>query len=1274
MESRVKRFDLKSRKIQFKIRPIPEKEEPTSWIREAVNDMFKHALTGLSPEDKVGITFSGKSFAAERGNGWINFKDCSNLKFSDVWEMISKIFQSNSEGISTDDFSLTITSVKLPSGQGKTQSGKYNTFTEECIKRRGIINIKNNDNLCLPRALVVGKVYADNENYLKVKVRRDIGKIQTQKALKLVDDAHITVPAEGCGIPELKIFQNHLKEYKVTVYEYGSKGQKVIFEGFPTQNGKEKKSINLLYNDNHFNVITSLTAAFCCGYYCEECHIPYNSKNQHKCHRSCPQCQNTPSCSRNEKEVLCKDCNRNFRGKSCFDTHKASNSTGKNSICEQMKKCILCLKTYGATRQHICGEYFCKMCSKHVEKEHMCYILPDNRIPAYKGILYIFYDLESRQEKVIGEKMLTIGSETSVTPVKMHVPNLCVFQQKCDQCFDVPNLHFCQKCNLSLNIIKEEEDIEGNVVAKFLKHILNVRQKFKKVIVIAHNGQSYDHQFLLNYILEQTNLTPQLIMRGSKIILMEIANVKFLDSLNYFPMALSKLPKAFQLSPVFKKGYFPHFFNTKENAKYIGKLPAMEYYSPDSMKTEDRDEFLKWYAEHQYDNFDMERDLVEYCISDVKILTETCLKFRQLFLNQSNVEPFLEATTIASVCNLVYRRNFLQPNTIGLIPKNGYRCVDNQYTPAIKWLIWEQKKRKIDIKHAAKGREAVINGVKVDGFCEETKQIFEFHGCFYHGHPDCLKHTRDEPLSEDKYDTLNHRYERTLAKTKRLRSFNYEVIEMWHCEFQTLQKYLNDEELDFLNNHPLIQNTPLNPRDAFYGGRTGNTFNYYKCKEGEKIKYIDVCSLYPWVCKNGKFPIGHPKIHTANDEICSTMKLDGVNGLVKCKILPPENLFHPVLPMKQNNKLMFSLCRACSSEKNQEQICTHSDDERALLGTWVIEEVVKAVKMGYKLLAVLEIWEYDVTQYNPNTGSDGLFTRMINTYLKIKQQASGWPSTCMSEEDKNKYVADFLDKENIDLELSEIENNPGKRSLAKLILNSFWGKFGQRENQQKTCILNKPSDLFLLLTHPSIDVLYILPINEDNIVVNFELKEEAADSLPTVNVCIASYTTTQARLKLYTYLENLKERVLYYDTDSVIYVSCQGDIDPPTGEFIGDMTDELESYGEGSYITEFVSGGPKNYAYKVFSTKDNGEHVVCKVKGIFLNYESSQKIHFDSIKEAVLKFSVEDDESIVIKSNNIRRTKEHQEVTVEEVKTYKPKAEKRRFLFDHSSVPYGFKR
>lgn len=50
-------------------------------------------------------------------------------------------------------------------------------------------------------------------------------------------------------------------------------------------------------------------------------------------------------------------------------------------------------------------------------------------------------------------------------------------------------------------------------------------------------------------------------------------------------------------------------------------------------------------------------------------------------------------------------------------------------------------------------------------------------------------------------------------------------------------------------------------------------------------------------------------------------------------------------------------------------------------------------------------------------------------------------------------------------------------------------------------------------------------------------KEETYEPLSTVNVALAAYTTVQARLKLYSYLEKFGDRVLYYDTDSAIYIS-----------------------------------------------------------------------------------------------------------------------------------------
>ena len=48
---------------------------------------------------------------------------------------------------------------------------------------------------------------------------------------------------------------------------------------------------------------------------------------------------------------------------------------------------------------------------------------------------------------------------------------------------------------------------------------------------------------------------------------------------------------------------------------------------------------------------------------------------------------------------------------------------------------------------------------------------------------------------------------------------------------------------------------------------------------------------------------------------------------------------------------MFPLCRTCA-ETLQQSPCTHTDDERALVHTWVSEEVKLAKRKGYRITQV----------------------------------------------------------------------------------------------------------------------------------------------------------------------------------------------------------------------------------------------------------------------------------------------------------------------------------
>lgn len=1230
------KYRLSRRCISFKLTDIPADVTDTEeWVKSGIRLILSNISTDVDSDDKIGFTFSSANFHKD---AYLSFREARKVTFDDVWGLLGRIYQSNSEGFQTDVFRLSVTIVKSFKGMGRVKN--YITFKDECKARKGIIYIDNKDNLCLPRALVVGQAYALKAPDM-IAIRRNIKKKQDIETEKLLTNSQVTIPKQGAGFSELQKFQSFMTNFKITVYEQGSKGRNVYFEG-----PNAKHTINLLFHNNHYNVITKLHAAFVCRYYCETCHVPYDHKDYHRCGISCPCCQESPPCLQVKEEIKCNSCNRIFRGPVCFKNHEVLRKGG--SLCDTIKRCSECLKTVKTGHQHVCGEVLCKICHCYQPMDHNCYIQPDKRVPRVKDILFIFYDLETMQEQEV-----TSGE-------KIHEPNLCVVQQRCDRCIDEEGIRFCEICG------SRQKVFHVNIIESFIGYIFSLRRRFKSIVVIAHNGQAFDHQFVLKHLIEKTNLKVDVIMRGTKLVMIKLDNIKFIDSLNYFPMPLSQLPKAFELGAELKKGHFPYLFNTVANRNYKGLLPDVKYYSPDTMKDEARIEFLKWHSEHSNDCFDMQKDLVEYCVSDVDILTKACVKFRKMFLDECNVCPFSEAVTIASACNLVYRRNFLKPETIGLIPRNGYRSVDRQSKIAMMWLISEEQQRHIEIQSALRQREALLAGYRVDGYCSQTNQVFEFHGCFFHGHT-CMISNRDKPLYGNPSDTLSRRYERTQIKTAKLRQSGYEVVEIWECEFR--KKLQNDKQLAVsLENHDGLHHAPLNPRDAFYGGRTGNVKTYHQICRNERIKYLDVCSLYPWVCKYGKFPVGHPQVFVGQD--CEKLNLMEIDGLIKCKILPPTNLFHPVLPSKKNDKLMFVLCNACGDDLNTND-CNHSELERALTGTWVLDEIKKALIKGYKMLNIYEVWKYDIKQHSDSVIDSGLFTAMMNKFVKLKTQASGWPKDCLSVEDKENFLKEFLQKEGILLDEEHMAKNAGLRSLAKLILNSFWGKFGQRENMSKTSIIRNPSELYNLLYNPEINVNHIFEVNDEVVIAGWEHKEETVEALSTVNVSIAAFTTAQARLKLYSYLEKLEERVLYYDTDSVIYVSRKEEYEPPIGDFLGDLTDELEGYGPGSYITTFVSGGPKNYSYIVFSPLYNTYFTVCKVKGINLNFSTSRLIDFYSMANMITS---DQSSSISIFTENIGRDKTHQVITRNEKKTYRPRSEKRKFTNKHDSVPYGFKK
>ena len=120
---------------------------------------------------------------------------------------------------------------------------------------------------------------------------------------------------------------------------------------------------------------------------------------------------------------------------------------------------------------------------------------------------------------------------------------------------------------------------------------------------------------------------------------------------------------------------------------------------------------------------------------------------------------------------------------------------------AIKWLEWEAKKRGIHIHHArcGHGGERQILGARVDGYHPESKTVFQFHGCLWHGCEKCYPEERQKPVQQntrqgkvisrldDQKQPMSRKtaYERTLMRTQSLRKEGYRVVEKWEHEKPT---------------------------------------------------------------------------------------------------------------------------------------------------------------------------------------------------------------------------------------------------------------------------------------------------------------------------------------------------------------------------------------------------------------------------------------------------------------------------------------------------------
>lgn len=372
-------------------------------------------------------------------------------------------------------------------------------------------------------------------------------------------------------------------------------------------------------------------------------------------------------------------------------------------------------------------------------------------------------------------------------------------------------------------------------------------------------------------------------------------------------------------------------------------------------------------------------------------------------------------------------------------------------------------------------------------------------------------------------------------------------------------------------------------RDSLRGGRTDKRCSYMKItpeqrKKGDKLMYYDFKSLYPSVQKcqvhDTHFPIGPGKWITFSGPTCNEKLIRDMGDrtgflTISCEI--KKYVTHPTLhrvydPYNDDSKkLIFDL-----------------KDKNELTYAW--PELLEAIRCG----------EIEITYVYKGL----VFEKSTNVF--------------------NDYVDFFFAQK----EKGDREKNEGARSLAKLLLNSLWGKLGQRSYPVREWVKDEGRLDYLLqkFENNAYEMTSLYVKDNDQVHVQYKIGDDHNNRLSTAPH-IAAFVSMWGRVILHQKLLSVHGmRALYCDTDSAIVYLRPGDEMPFVGDELGDLVDEMPKMAKDfsdPYISQVVCLAPKTYALEI--TDGESGQVCYKVtsKGFEPSHNNSVLINFNSFKELV---------------------------------------------------------
>ena len=136
----------------------------------------------------------------------------------------------------------------------------------------------------------------------------------------------------------------------------------------------------------------------------------------------------------------------------------------------------------------------------------------------------------------------------------------------------------------------------------------------------------------------------------------------------------------------------------------------------------------------------------------------------------------------------------------------------------------------------------------VDGFHGPSQTVFQFHGCWWHGHNCYL--TKGKEMNEKRKKPMAELREETTANSKYIRDQGYNLVEMWECQWRRMKK-TNSAVQYFMNrkfHRPLDHHQTLDQNQIIKAIRDESLFGVVECDitvpDHLKPKFSEMCPIF----------------------------------------------------------------------------------------------------------------------------------------------------------------------------------------------------------------------------------------------------------------------------------------------------------------------------------------------------------------------------------------------------------------------------------------------